>query len=67
MALSFANLQTGHKYLLRNYGEDVKFVILEILGNNECSVKHLETLEIFMLSDLIKYGKGPDYEINEID
>ena len=67
MAISFKNLQTGHKYLLRNYGEEVKFVVLEILGNNECSVKHLETLEIFMLSDLIKYGKGPDYDINEID
>jgi len=63
--LSFENLQTGHKYFLRNYGEETSFVIMDIL-NGDCLVKHLETLELFNLSELVQFGKGEDYELMEI-
>ena len=64
--LSFDNLQTGHKYFLRNYGEESSFTIMDILMNGDCLAKHLETLELFHLSDLVQFGKGADYELREI-
>ncbi|MCH7512942.1 MAG: hypothetical protein IH947_03215 [Bacteroidetes bacterium] len=66
MALSFDNLQTGHKYFLRNYGEETHFVVLDILDDGDLKVKHLETLEIFMLSELVRYGRGDDYDLFDI-
>ncbi len=66
MALSFDNLQTGHNYFLRNYGEETSFVVLDILDDGNLKVKHLETLEIFMLHELIRYGRGNDYDLFEI-
>ncbi len=62
---SFKNLQKGQMYYLRNYGEETTFVVVEILENGDCIVKHTETLEIFHLYDLIRYGKGSDYELHE--
>ena len=66
MALSFDNLQTGHNYFLRNYGEEASFVVLDILDDGNLKVKHLETLEIFKLHELIRYGRGNYYELFEI-
>ena len=63
--LSFKNLQKGHTYYLRNYGEETIFDVIEILENGDCIVKHTETLEIFHINDLTRYGKGPDYELHE--
>jgi hypothetical protein len=63
--LSFKNLQKGQKYYMRNYGEETTFVVVEILENGDCIVKHTETLEIFHLHDLTRYGKGTDYELHE--
>ena len=64
--LSFENLQQGHKYFLRNYSEVSRFEVLEILNDKDCIVKHLETLEVFHLADLVQFGIGEDFEIHEI-
>lgn len=64
--LSFDVLRTGKKYSLVNFGEKHEFTIESILGNGDFRVKDLLTLERYQLKDLIKYGKGDDFLIEEI-
>ncbi len=64
--LSIENLQQGHTYFIRNHGEEIAFVVIEILAN-DCIVKSTETLEVFNLSDITRYGKGGDYELHEVE
>ena len=47
-------LRTGKKYRLVNHGERHEFVIENILPNGDFK------------KDLIKYGKGSDYLLEEI-
>lgn len=65
--LSFDVLRTAKKYRLINYGELHEFVIEDILANGDFKVKDIHTLEAYLLKDLIRYGKGPDFEIREAD
>jgi hypothetical protein len=65
--LSFDVLRTGKRYRLLNYGERHDFVIDEILANGDFKVKDIHTLEKYFLKDLIRYGKGPDFEIRELE
>lgn len=64
--LSFDVLRTAKKYKLVNYGERHDFVIEEILADGDFRVKDLHTLERYLLKDLIRFGKGPDFEIREL-
>jgi hypothetical protein len=64
--LSFDVLRTGKKYFLINHGEKHEFVIENILVNGDFKVKDLLTLERYHLKDLIKYGKGKDFLLEEI-
>ena len=64
--ITFENLQQGHRYYLKNYSEETKFEIVEILSKTNCIAKHLDTLEVFQLTDLIQFGIGDDYELHEI-
>lgn len=64
--LSFDVLRTGKKYRLINFGEQHDFVIESILGNGDFKVKDLHTLERYHLKELIKYGKGKDYLLEDI-
>ena len=59
-------LRTGKKYRLVNFGETHEFEIESILGNGDFKVKDLLTLERYHLKDLIKYGKGKDFLLEEI-
>jgi hypothetical protein len=65
--LSFSALRVGKKYFLQNYGDRYEFEIERILANGDFKVKDLHTLERFLLKDVIKFGKGKDFEIREID
>lgn len=65
--LSFDVLRTAKKYKLINYGERHDFIIEDILVNGDFRVKDIHTLERYLLKDLIRYGKGPDFEIRELD
>lgn len=65
--LSFDVLRVGKKYKLINYGEVNEFVVEYILANGDFKVKNIHTLERYLLKDLIKYGKGNDLEIREIE
>lgn len=65
--LSFDVLRVGKKYKLINFGERCEFEIERILVNGDFHVKDLNTLERFHLKDLIKFGRGNDFEIREIE
>ena len=64
--LSFGVLRNGKKYFLVNHGERFEFEIEYILANGDFKVKDLHTLERYQLFDLIRFGKGNDFEIREI-
>lgn len=65
--LSFDVLRTGKKYRLVNFGETHEFVIENILANGDFKVKDLLTLERYRLKELITYGKGKDFLLEEIE
>jgi hypothetical protein len=64
--LSFDVLRNGKKYRMVNHGERFDFIIEYILANGDFKVKDIHTLERFLLKDLIKFGKGKDFEIREL-
>ena len=64
--LSFDVLRTGKKYRLINFGEKHDFIIESILANGDFKVKDLHTLERYLLKDLIKFGTGKDFLLEEI-
>lgn len=64
--LAFSSLRVGHRYWLRNFGDKYEFQITEYLGSDDFNLKDLNTLEYYQLSELIKYGKGKDFELREL-
>ncbi len=64
--LSLDVLRVGKKYRLTNFGETREFEVEYIQPNRDLKVKDLLTLERYLLKDLIRYGKGNDFEIQEI-
>jgi hypothetical protein len=65
--LSFDVLRVGKKYKLINYGDKYEFVIESITTGGDFHVKDLLTMERFKLKDVIKFGKGKDFEIRELN
>ena len=66
MAMSFDNIRTGKKYYIKNFGEECTFEVHEVMGDGDFRVKDIDTLEMFFLSDFVKYGKGKDYQFEEV-
>lgn len=64
--LSFGALRVGKKYYLINFGDRYEFQLEHILGNGDFKVKDLHTLERYMIRDLLKFGRGKDFEIREL-
>jgi hypothetical protein len=64
--LSFDVLRVGKKYRLINYGDRYEFIIERILVNGDFKVKDIHTLEHFRLKEVIAFGKGKDFTIEEI-
>ncbi len=64
--ISFSSLRLGSKYCLKNYGEEYKFEIMEILFPLDFELKDLFTLERYKMSEIIQFGKGEDFEIREL-
>lgn len=59
-------LRVGKKYRLKNFGEIHEFEIEARLGGQDYKVKDLLTLERYRLKELVNYGKGNDFEVEEI-
>ncbi|CAN5191375.1 hypothetical protein BH23BAC1_BH23BAC1_39920 [soil metagenome] len=66
MPISFDNLRVGHHYRLVNFGEITEFEVMDIKNDGDFKIKDLTTLEKYNLKDLIKYGKGKDYNLVEL-
>ncbi|WP_162053842.1 hypothetical protein [Pontibacter pamirensis] len=66
MAISIDNLRKGKKYRLKNYGEEFEFQVIEMPEDGVYKVKDLTTLDTYMLNELVKYGKGKDYDLDEL-
>ena len=67
MSLAFSSIRVGKKYRLENLGETSEFEVIENLGWKDFKLKDIHTLEKYKMSDLIKYGKGKDYSLWEIE
>lgn len=64
--LSFDVLRTGKKYRLINFGEKYEFEVESVLSNGDFKVKDLLTLERYRLKELITYGQGKDFLLEEL-
>ena len=67
MAMSFDNIRIGKKYQIRNFGETFEFTVEKRKGEKDYVIKDIHTLETRNLVDLMKYGKGKDFDFREID
>jgi hypothetical protein len=66
MAISFDNLRRGKKYVLQNFGETFEFQVLDMPEEGKYLVKDLNTLETFLLHELLQYGRGKDFDMQEL-
>lgn len=67
MAISLDNLRRGKKYKLTNYGETFEFQVVEMPEENVYRVKDLNTLDLYLLHELYRYGKGRDFDLEELN
>ncbi len=64
--ISFETIRVGNRYRLKNFDEVFEFEVLERLSNVNYRVKDLHTLEQYEIDDLIRWGKGKDFEIRDM-
>ncbi|MEL7149027.1 MAG: hypothetical protein AAFO69_21820 [Bacteroidota bacterium] len=64
--LAFNSMRYGKKYRLVNYGELYEFEVLEVKGRDQFLLKDLFTLETYTMEDLVRFGKGDDFELREM-
>ena len=64
--LAFNSMRYGKRYRLVNFGETFDFEVIDIKSNNEFTLKDIHTLEQYKMSELIRFGKGEDFEIREV-
>ena len=67
MSLAFSSIRVGKKYRLTNFEEISEFEVLESVGRKDFKLKDIHTLEKYSISDLIKFGRGTDYSLWEIE
>ena len=66
MPISLDNLRVGRKYLLVNQGEIRKLEIISRLRGVNFKVKDLDTLEYYTIEELLQWGRGKDYDLDEL-
>lgn len=66
MAISLDNLRVGRVYYLTNYGERRELEVLAKLGRDNFKVKDRDTLEIYEMEELLRWGIGKDYDLDEL-
>lgn len=65
--IAYSSLRAGKNYSLTNFGERYDFTIIDIVSSDEFKLKDIHTLEIYFMSDLIRYGRGDDFGIWEYE
>ncbi|MEB2779325.1 hypothetical protein U3A58_02880 [Algoriphagus sp. C2-6-M1] len=66
MPIALDNLRVGRKYQLVNMGEVRQVEIVARLQGTNFKVKDLDTLEFYTIEELLQWGVGKDYDIDEI-
>ena len=66
MAKSFNNLRVGKRFSLTNYGETSEFEVVDFISGGDCQLRDIHTLEPYRLFDLIRYGRGEDFDVSEM-
>lgn len=64
--LSINAMRVGWRYRLVNFDETYEFETLKKLNNDNFLLKDIHTLEQYELRDLVKFGRGKDFEIREL-
>lgn len=64
--IAFSSMRVGEKYRLVNYGESVEFELIEVLMGGDYKLRDLFSLEYYTMKELIKFGKGNDFELRQI-
>lgn len=67
MAMSFDTLRVGHTYRLRNYDDVREFKVMRRLTDRNFLLQDSATMEKYELEELVRYGKGKDYDLDEIN
>lgn len=65
MPLALDNLRVGRKYRLVNQGEIRSIEVIARLSGDDFKIKDLETLEYYTIYELLQWGKGKDYDLEE--
>ena len=66
MSISTNVFRTGKSYRLINHGEEYEFTIEEFVGEDDFVLRDIHTLEYYKFNDLLKFGQGEDYSLEEI-
>ena len=66
MPLALDNLRVGRIYRLVNQGEVRKIEVMARLSGEDFFVKDFDTLEYYTLYELLQWGKGKDYDLEEL-
>lgn len=66
MPLALDNLRVGRIYTLVNQGEVRKIEVMARISGENFLIKDLDTLEYYTLFELLQWGKGKDYDLEEL-
>ncbi|GGZ14050.1 hypothetical protein GCM10007049_02370 [Echinicola pacifica] len=66
MAIALDNLRVGRVYSFTNYGEHRQLEVMAKIGRDNFQVKDLATLEVYELDELLRWGIGKDYDLDEV-
>ena len=66
MPLALDNLRVGRVYRLVNQGEIRKIEVMSRLSGEDFRIKDLDTLEYYPWHELLQWGKGKDYDLEEL-
>jgi hypothetical protein len=65
MPIALDNLRVGRIYRLVNMGEVRRIEVMNRLSGDNFKIKDLDTLELYTIHELLQWGKGKDYELEE--
>ena len=65
MPIALDNLRVGRVYRLINQGEVRSIEIMSRISGQNFQVKDLDTLEYYTIHELLQWGRGKDYDLEE--
>lgn len=65
MPIALDNLRVGRVYRFVNQGEVRMIEIMSRLSGDNFKIKDLDTLEFYTIHELLQWGIGKDYDLEE--